>query len=338
MELTHFDVEEVLFTSRALAGNPARDPESRRIPVILPRSRHEDPGRKYPLVLVLAGYAGAGRQFLGYSAWTPNLPERLDRLRARGEIGDVVVVCPDAFTVFGGSQYRSSAATGNYEEMIVEDLVPWLDARYPTLPAARNRAIVGKSSGGYGALYLGMRHPDIFGAVACHAGDMYFEYCYLPDFPKLLRQIEKHGSLDAFIRAFLAAPKKTSELVLAMNIVAMAAAYSPAPAAPWRLELPFDPRTGRIREEIWNRWLAEDPVRLCERYAPQLKQLRLLYLDCGRLDQFHLQFGLRIFAERLSALGVPHVIEEFDDDHSDTSYRYEVSFPRLWQAIRSGGN
>jgi len=327
--LKHFDVRVEAFESEALQGNPAGDPAVRRIPVILPRS-----SGRFPVVFALAGYTGAGRQFLNATAWVPSFPERLDRLRERGIIGDMIVVCPDAFTIYGGSQYLSSAATGRYEDMLVRDLVAWVEARFPALSGGRHRGIAGKSSGGYGALVLGMRHPDVFSAVACHSGDMYFEYCYKQDFPKLLRQLEKHGGLDGFMKAFFAAPKKTSELVLAMNIVAMAAAYSPNPGAPWRIDLPFDPQTGEVREDVWQRWLEHDPVHLCARYAENLKRLRLLYLECGRQDQFLLQYGLRVLRRKLTALGVPHVAEEFDDDHTDTAYRYEVSFPRIWEAIQ----
>jgi len=262
------------------------------------------------------------------------VPQRLDRLRAIGKIGDVIAVFPDAFTIYGGSQYLNSAATGRYEDMIVEDLVPWIEARYPALPAARHRAIAGKSSGGYGAFVLGMRHPDVFSAVACHSGDMYFDYCYVADFPRCLKQLRKYGGLEAFMKAFLEAPKKTTDLFFAMDIIAMAAAYSPAPEKPWRVDLPFDEETGEIREEVWKRWLDLDPVRLALRHADGFRQLRLLFLDCGSQDQFHLQYGLRILARRLSALDVPHVVEEFDDDHTDVSYRYEVSLPRIWDAIR----
>jgi S-formylglutathione hydrolase FrmB len=334
MPLEHFEIREEAFDSKALHGNPAGDPSIRRVPCIVPKSAGSGDGRRFPVVYLLAGYSGAGVSFLNWSPWVPSLPERLDRLRGSGAIGDIIVVCPDAFTIYGGSQYLNSTATGRYEDMIVQDLVAWIDERYPTLPAAQHRAIAGKSSGGYWALVLGMRHPDVFGAVACHSGDMYFDYCYVLDFPRLLRQLDKHGGLDGFMKAFFVAPKKTSDLVLAMNVVAMAAAYSPAPDRPWRVELPFDARTGEIRHDVWERWLAHDPVRLCETFAGNLRQLRLLFLDCGKQDQFHLQYGLRVLASRLERLGVPHNVEEFNDDHTDTSYRYEVSLPRIWEAIR----
>jgi enterochelin esterase family protein len=334
MDLGHFDVRADEFESAALRGNPAGDPARRVVPVLVPKGAGPHAARRFPVIYFLSGYGGSGRQALNWQPWVPSVPERLDRLRAAGKIGDVIAVFPDAFTIYGGSQYLNSAATGRYEDMIVRDLVPWIEARYPALPGARHRAVAGKSSGGYGALVLGMRHPDVFSAVACHSGDMYFDYCYVADFPRCLKQLRKHGGLEKFMDAFFAAPKKTSDLFLAMDIVAMAACYSPAPEKPWRVDLPFDEETGEIREDVWRRWLEHDPVRLAPRHADDLKKLRLLFLDCGSQDQFHLQYGLRILSRKLSALDVPHVVEEFEDDHTDISYRYETSLPRIWEAIR----
>lgn len=332
--LEHFELVVERFDSPALRGNPAGDPSERDVPVLLPRRRASARLARHPAVYALAGFAGSGRSFLNWHGWTPSFPERIDRLRAQGKIGDLVFVFPDGFTRYGGSQYIDSEGTGRYGEMLAKDLVAWADSRFPTLAAARYRGIVGKSSGGYGALVAGMTHPDVFSAVACHSGDMYFEYCYKQDFPRLLRLLEKHGGLEGFLKAFFGAPKKTTDMVLAMNIVAMAAVYSPDPSAPGGVALPFDPGTGEIRPEVWARWLERDPVVLCERCAESLRRLRLLYLDCGKADQFHLQYGLRILSKKLRDLGVEHVAEEFDDDHSETSYRYEVSLPRVWEAVR----
>jgi S-formylglutathione hydrolase FrmB len=335
MELDHFRVEEARFSSPSLRGNPLGDPVDRVVPVVVPRNL--DRGRRYPVVYLLAGFGSSGRSLVNWQGWTPSLPERIDRLRRDGKIGDLIAVFPDAFTRYGGSQYLNSAATGNYEDMIVRDLVPWIDSKYPTVAHRDGRAVLGKSSGGYGALHLGMHHPEVFSCVVCHSGDMYFEYCYLLDFPRLLKLLLKHGGLEGFLKAFEDAPKKTTDLVLAMNVVAMAAAYSPHPGRPGLVDLPFDGDTGEIIGEVWNRWLARDPVRMCEHHAAALRSLRFLYLDCGKFDQFHLQYGLRILSRKLSTLGVSHVKEEFEDDHTDTAYRYEVSLPRLWESLGSSG-
>ncbi|MGH9361633.1 MAG: alpha/beta hydrolase [Thermoanaerobaculia bacterium] len=330
--LKHFQTLVESFDSSALRGNPAGDPSEREVAVVLPRAA--PPEARFPVLIVLAGFTSTGLMALNRRAWLPTFPEQLDRLRDRGAIGDMIAVLPDAFTIYGGSQYLNSTATGRYQDMLADDLVAWVDRRFPTHAAARHRAVAGKSSGGFGALSLAMDRPGLVSAVACHSGDMYFDYCYLNDFPRLLAQLDRHGGLEKFIDSFLAAPKKPSEQILAMSIVAMTAAYSPNPEKPRRLDLPFDPRTGEVLPEVWQRWLERDPVRRVEAAAGALRSLRLLYLDCGSRDQFQLHLGLRILRQRLTRLGIPHQAEEFDDDHTDTGYRWEVSLPKLWEAIR----
>ena len=76
-----------------------------------------------------------------------------------------------------------------------------MDERYPALPGREHRGLTGKSSGGYGAMVVPMLRPDVFGALASHAGDALFEACYLPNFPQLARKLrdEFDGSLDALL-------------------------------------------------------------------------------------------------------------------------------------------
>src|SRR5262249_4842635 len=149
----------------------------------------------------------------------------LERLYAAG-MPPVIVVLPDCFTRFGGSQYLNSSATGRYEDYIVEEIVPFVDSRYRTIAAPEGRGVFGKSSGGSGRLVMGRRHADLFSAVACHSGDAYFDLCYRPDFPKAANAINKAGGLEAWMQAFEAKPKKEGSDHDAINVVAMAACYS----------------------------------------------------------------------------------------------------------------
>jgi hypothetical protein len=121
----------------------------------------------------------------------------------------------------------------------------------------------------------------------------------------------------------------------AMNILAMAAAYSPNPSAtPLPIDFPFDLETCELIPDVWARWLEFDPVQLADRYADNLKRLRLLFIDCGSRDEFNLHFGARTLVKKLKALAVPHEYEEFDDGHMNVSYRYEVSLPKIVQALQ----
>lgn len=325
-------VEE--FESAILKGNPAGDPHVRRVPVYLPPSYDASPARRYPAVFVLTGFTGRGRMLLNDNPWSPALPDRMDDLVARGLCGEMILVMPDCFTRFGGSQYLNSTATGRYEDHLIEELVPHVDRTYRTLADRAHRGVAGKSSGGYGTLVLGMRHPEVFGAMACHSGDVYFDYCYRGDIPKFCVAVQDAGGIAAWLAAFESKVQKKPEDLLVLNILAMAAAYSPNPATtPLGIDLPCDLETGALREDVWRRWLEHDPLTLLDRHAAALRAMRLLHLDCGTKDEFHLQHGARIFTRRLSALGIAHQYEEFADGHMNVSYRYDVSLPRLARAL-----
>jgi len=321
------------FESQVLKGNAAGDPHVRRVPVWLPPSYESGSARRYPVLFVLTGFTGRGRMLLNDNPWSPSLDDRLDALVASGRCGEMIVVMPDCFTRYGGSQYIDSAATGRYQTHLVEELVPWVDATFRTLGSREHRGVAGKSSGGFGAMTLGMQRPDVFGAVACHSGDMYFEYCYRVDIPKTCSVLQAAGGPRAFLARFEASPSKDKDAFLALNILGMAACYSPDPAEELGIALPCDLGTGAFREDVWKRWLEHDPLLLLPRYEAALRSLRLLYLDCGTRDEFHLHHGARLFAGELKRRGIAFRHEEFEDGHMNVPYRYDTSLPLLAAAL-----
>jgi S-formylglutathione hydrolase FrmB len=320
------------FESTVLRGNPAGDPHVRRVPVWLPPSYDREPSRRYPVLFVLTGFTGRGRMLLNDNAWSPALDDRLDALVAGG-CGEMVVVMPDCFTRFGGSQYVNSAATGRYADHLVDELVPWADATFRTRGTRDARGVAGKSSGGFGAITLGMTRADVFAAVACHSGDMCFDYCYRVDVPKTCSVLQEAGGVKAFLEAFERKPQKGKDDFLALNILAMAACYSPDPAAEMRVALPVDLATGAFRDDVWARWLEFDPLRRIADREAALRSLKLLYLDCGTHDEFHLHHGARQFVHALKRRGIAHHYEEYADGHMNVSYRYDTSIPLIARAL-----
>lgn len=319
------------FHSQALEGNPLADPATRRVPVYLPAGY--DPSKRYPALYLLAGFGSRGLRFLNDDLWQENIPQQMDRLIGEGRVRPLIVVMPDASTRYGGSQYVNSSATGNYEDHILE-LVQFIDAKYSTLAAPEGRGVAGHSSGGFGALRFGMRRPEVFGLVADHSGDKYFELGFKPNFGELLRYIESVGEtgLTALLRD-PGAGLRTGAPHSALSLLAIAAAYSPNSASPWGFDLPFDLHSGELRPEVWARWLTFDPLETVEQYADALRSLRLLYFDCGRFDEYNLLYGARRFTKKLRSLKIPFQYEEYDGSHRYMKHRYDTSFAALSAAM-----
>ena len=324
------------FESAILFDNPAGDPHMRQVPIYLPPSYATSPDRRYPVVYVLTGFTGRGRMLLNDNPWSPALDERMDRLISSGGCGEVILVMPDCFTRYGGSQYLNSTATGRYMDHVVTELVPFVDRTYRTLGGREHRGVAGKSSGGYGAWMLAMLHPETFGAMASHSGDCYFEYCYRPDVPKFVSAIQAAGGLEKWFAAFQQKIQKKHDDLTVLNILGMAAAYSPNPAtAPFGIDCPCDFETGGFREDVWRRWLALDPFEMLdqEAFVTALRGMKLVFFDCGVRDEWHLHLGARLMSRKLGSLGVAHEYEEFDDGHMNVQYRYDVSLPRLAKVL-----
>jgi hypothetical protein len=328
----HF--ERLTVTSRVLEGNPLGDPRERPLWVYLPPGVGDDPARRYPSIYLIQGFTGQVDMWWNRTALRPTLPELVDGLFAGGTVPPAVVVLVDCWTSLGGSQFLNSPGTGRYLDYLCDEVVALVDGRYPTLADRDHRGITGKSSGGYGAMVAPMLRPDVFGALASHAGDALFEFCYLPDAAKAARALrdEYGGSYERFFADFRARPafSKESDGAL-LNTWAMAACYSAEPDG--TVTLPFDPATGRFRDQVWQRWLAVDPVRMAGGHADALRSLRGVYLDAGRKDDFWLDLGAAAFSAELDALGVEHVFELFDATHSGIEYRYPKALAFLAERL-----
>lgn len=323
-------------TSQVLADNPLGDPHIRDVIVYLPADYEEASQRYYPVIWVLAPFTSWGERLFNLQPWDENILQRMDRLTAAGEAEPAILVFPDCFTRYGGSQYLNSSAVGHYEDYLLEELLPFVEGQFRTAQEREGRGVMGYSSGGYGALMLAMRHPEVFGAVACHSGDMGFEACYWPDIAGAVRTFERYGSVEAFLQSLgrITRPQeKGRDWFSALNLIAMSACYSPNPNSPYGFDLPFDPYTGAIREEVWQRWQAADPVRAAEQHLEALRSLRALYLDCGVRDEYNLFLGARQLHHLLEQHSVAHIYEEFDGGHYHLNWRFDFSLPVLTQAL-----
>jgi S-formylglutathione hydrolase FrmB len=328
-------VEEIVIASEALRGNGLGDPSDRTIAVYLPEE-YDRTDADYPLFVDLAAFTGSGLKRLAWTAFGESVPQRIDRLVARGAMGPAVFAFPDAFTSLGGNQYVDSPILGRWETFVADELVPALETRFRIRRHPSQRAVYGKSSGGYGALVQGMRHAERWGAIACHSADMGFEWVCLRDFPKALDALAPFdGDIERFVQAFAESPKVRGDQLHVLMLLAMAATYAPDLEAPLGVRLPVDPYTCELDPREWARWLEHDPVRMVDdpTCRENLACLRGVFFDCGRRDQYLLHYGARALARKLDAYGIAHVYDEFDDDHSSIDYRLDVSLPWLYSTL-----
>jgi enterochelin esterase-like enzyme len=328
--LRHLVVE-----SELLASNPLGDPARRPLYVYLPPGAGEsDP---LPSIYVIQGFTGQLDMWLGRQAFEPTSVERYDLLFADPAVPRAILVFVDAWTSLGGSQFLNSPAIGRYMDYLCDEVVPFVDERFPTRPDWRHRGIAGKSSGGYGAMVTPMLRPDVFGALASHAGDSLFECSNLPRFPHVVRTLRDHfdGSYEVFFERLRTADRfDFASFGEPLEMYAYACAYSPSledPSGP--PELPFDPHTGRLNEPVWERWLEHDPVRMVPLHADALRGLRHIHLDAGTSDEAFLDLGAQAVSAALKRVGVTHTLELFEGRHGAIQWRYPIAVRALAEAL-----
>jgi hypothetical protein len=327
--------DELTLDSEALRGNPLGDPSERPLWVYLPPGYEDEPDRRYPSVYAIQGLTGQLDMWRNRSAFRPSFLELVDELFAAQAAPPCLIVFVDCWTSLGGSQFLDSPATGRYHTYLCDEVVPFVDRRYRTLDAPEHRGIIGKSSGGYGAMVTPMLRPDLFGGLATHAGDALFEACYLPDLRAAARALrdDYEGSFDRFWEDLRSRPafSKGGDGVL-MNVWCMAACYSAD--ADGTVRLPCDPLTSRLDDVVWQRWLQWDPVRMAPLHAEALRGMRAIYIDAGKRDEYFLDLGAEAFRRALEQIGVTEVhFELFDGGHGSIEYRYPVALKYLAERL-----
>ena len=294
-------VERITVHGKALEGNLEGDSPDREVAVYLPAGYAANQNRRYPVVYLLHGYGGREDTFLARLA---NLQESGDRLAAAQGFSSAIVVTPNAYSLHKGSMYSNSPTTGDWERFIAEDLVAHMDGHYRTLPDRMSRGLAGHSMGGYGALRIGMKRPDVFGALYIMSA------CCLtanrnpqPDSMKAAEAITTREQAEEAARAPGFGPSVT---------LASAAAWSPNPKnPPLYLDLPV--KDGKVRPDIVAKWVANAPLEMLEQYVANLGKYYAIGIDIGTKD------GLIASNKELHAamtrLRIPHGYEEYDGDH-----------------------
>lgn len=285
------------------------------------------------MVYLLHGYTGNARTFAS-NAYTglywpaeSDFPEGgiyglLNDLITAGDLKEMIVVMPDASNMYAGSWYTNSELTGNYEDYIVEDLVGYIDSNYRTIPSRDSRAIVGHSMGGYGAMKLAMKHPDVFGAVASHGGALYLEV-----FKALMPAVIEENP------AGMTGPAPDKPITSACY--ALSAAFSPNLAnPPFFVDLPFEYPSPEIIDEVWDRFMEYDVLTMLGTHGTNVSSLRGIYMDAGDQDEFGCNFQTDAFHQALDAAGIGHEYEIYSGTHFDRVFeKLTISLKFLSDAL-----
>lgn len=327
-------LDRLTVRSELLDGNPLGDPAVRPLYVYRPPAP-AGVGEAVASVYMLQGFGGRLEEWLEPSSAETTTLERLDAMFCAGSSPPAVIVFVDASTSWGGSQFLNSSGTGRYLDYLCDEVIPFIDARYPTLRGRRHRGVSGKSSGGYGAMALSMLRPELFGALVSHAGDALFECCYQPVFPVAARLLRTQfgGSWEAFEARAQEADfdwKQSAEL---FAVYGMACAYTPDPTRPGKPLVPFDD-VGRPIEGVWERWLALDPVRMAASHVEALDSMRKIYLNAGLQDEFFLDLGATAMSSELARLGIAHSLELFEGNHDGVDERMPAAISELVHALQ----
>lgn len=316
--------------SKLLDEKTLGDPTRRLVDIYVP---HGHDGKGLPLLVDVVGFTAGGPAHTNWKNFGENVPERLDRLIASGAMPPCVVAFPDCFTKLGGNQYINSEGTGRWADFLIEEVVPSVEREFGCGGKGR-RGIFGKSSGGYGAMVHALLYPEFWSAAAVHSGDMGFDLMYRHEFPAVLRALAPlGGSIKAWLEKFFAAQKTKESDVHVIMMLCQAATFDPDTSAYMNIRLPVDSHTCEFIAERWANWLAWDPLVIAEKRADGMKQMKMLYIDCGDTDQYNLVYGARRMHALLEKRGVAHVYEEFADNHSSVDYRMDKSLPLLAKAL-----
>ncbi len=273
-----------------------------------------------------------------------------DQLIAEGQIQPMIIVMPDASSIFlasdrlkenkGGTFYVNSTLLGRYEDYIVQELMAVIDTTFHTflnkpgevyIPDPRYRAISGLGMGGYGALRIAMDYDTLFASVSAMSPFTSFESFLTREIiDKVFEENDTASNDFSYSRYKSLNPWEDPEhpdKTYSQLIFAMAAAFSPHDLADpdptnfftliekagekYGVDLPFD--STRIippGSSIWNRWLVHDLKTRLTNDPTAFGDLSI-YLDCGDQNQLNLYEGTRAFDQLLSLYGKEHAYIEY---------------------------
>lgn len=295
--------------SKALANNIIGVDPKRPIAVYLPPS-YSTSKKRYPVIYLLHGTGDNHLNFVDDSERYKTIQGLMDTGVSSNRFGEMIVVTPNENTQWGGSFYVNSTVTGNWEDFTAKELVKFIDSNYRTIAKADSRAIVGHSMGGFGAITLAMKHPDVFSvAYGLNSGFLSFTDDLNPNNPDVRKFIEAKT-----IEELLATRNQIS-----IGMLMVAQAFSPNPnIQQFYADKPYKIEGNELvpNQPAYDKWTEFDVLRMADKYKENLMKLRAIKFDTGNEEDIKLiEINSRLLSKKLTELKIPHQFEEYNGDH-----------------------
>jgi S-formylglutathione hydrolase FrmB len=261
------DYECFTVSSPAIADSQLENGATGQLCALLPASYRSAPERRYPVVYFLHGFDESPTQLAGWP-------------RVEGGDREVIVVALQGQNALHGSFYVNSAVTGRFEDWVAQEAVAAVDARYRTVADRDARGLCGFSMGGFGAVNLALRHPDVFRAAFAMAGGFLR--------PDGLPEAMASWSSDPVFRN------------------AYGATFAPAASAPWARvpDMSGDPDDLAL-QALWLSGFGDWGSKL-DAYAGKSPQLAAIHLEWGAADGYPwIPKGSAWLAQEMSDRGLP---------------------------------
>lgn len=300
--------ERIKVHGKSLEGNLEGDSPDRDVSVYLPPSYKTATNRRYPVVYLLHGYTNSDEGWFGpglksgFLTAHTSLPEVADKAIAGGDAREMIVVMPNAYTVYQGSMFSNSATTGDWEGYVTRDLVAYIDGHYRTLATPASRGLAGHSMGGYGTIRLAMKYPDVFSSI------------YILSACCLTANLNPQGKAFAEAEA-VHSPDDVAKLSRGpVTMLAEAAAWSPNPKnPPFFFDLPV--LDGKVQPAVAAKWVANAPLAMIDQYISNLRKLHAIAIDVG--DKDGLMPSNKELSRILTQYDLRNTFEIYDGDHTN---------------------
>jgi enterochelin esterase-like enzyme len=304
----HGAVERIKVHGKSLEGNLEGDSPDRDVSIYLPPSYATERTRRYPVVYLLHGYTDRDDLWFGLQHFI-NVPLVTDKALSSGTTREMILVMPNAYTAYQGSMYSNSPTTGDWETFVARDLVSYIDSHYRTLADVQSRGLAGHSMGGYGAVRIGMKNPDIFSSL------------YILSPCCMTANVNQRPNPKA---EAIHSPADLAQADFGTKAaLASAAAWSPDPKnPPLFLDLPF--KGDEVQPAIVAKWAANAPLAMIDQYISNLKKLHAIAMDAGDKDE-PIASTVRTLDQILTSYDIPHTFEIYPGNHvSGISGRVET--------------